>query len=449
MDKFNEWKKEVQSKKELKTYKHFDRRLNFESDNDISKVWQAVENLKTHQFLPFIKRVDYVARYRRGDCTCGGLEKGLICKTDCDYRKKYKKIKPRPLMYASNLDSSIYSYTNYLISDFYEARLKKDNISEFVTAYRKIPTISDPDKNKCNIHFAHEAFEEIKKKESCVVITADITGFFDNLNHSILKSNLQKVLSVNNLGNSVYRIYTSLTRYRYINYYPDFKSKKVKHFLKVKMPIPAIFLKLKEFIRVNKANYGIPQGSPISGLLSNIYMYDFDYSFSKAFPGIFYRRYSDDILIVCSEVQAQEVRTFLGNAIKNSKLQIEPSKTNISYFSKGVFTVVKTGDNQIKRRNYVDYLGFEFDGSKILMRKKSLGRLRDKQEKKVKKRAYNTSYKFKKTKSIKRKNIKSNYLKKSMEVFKDRQLDRQIRSLSRRRNEAKRKTLHWKDFFGR
>lgn len=449
MDKFNKWKKEIQNKKDFKMYKHFDRKLDIESDKDFEKILKTVENIKHHQFLPFVKRVNYVARYRRGGCTCGQLELGAQCKPDCSYRKKYKKIKPRPLMYASNLDAYIYSYTNYLVSEFYEKSLKKDAISQNVTAYRKIPIKKDSDKNKCNIHFANEAFQEIKKQDSCVVITADITGFFDNLDHSILKNNIKKVLSVSKLGDSIYKIYSSLTKYKYINYYPDFKNEKVKFFLKNKKPIPAVFLKLKEFVRENKANFGIPQGSPISGLLSNVYMYDFDYSFSVAHPDVFYRRYSDDIIIICTETKESEVVSFLHEEIKKVKLQIEPSKTNISYFSKRKFSLVKTGDNRRKRRTYVDYLGFEFDGAKVLMRKKSLGKLRDKQERKVKKRAYNTSYKFKRSKRVKRKNIDSNYLKKSSEIFNDKNMDRQIRSLSKRRNETKRKTLSKKEFYER
>jgi len=52
---------------------------------------------------------------------------------------------------------------------------------------------------------------------------------------------------------------------------------------------------------VNLKTYGIPQGSPISDLLANVYLLEFDKSVRARVDALLgsYFRYSDDILIVC------------------------------------------------------------------------------------------------------------------------------------------------------
>lgn len=446
MDKFNEWIQELKDKNDIKMYRHFDVKININKDADIERVRKSIQSLPSHQFLPFIRRVNTTTRYRRKKCNCSHSETNKSCAPDCQYRQREKIKKLRPIMYSSNLDSYIYSYCNYLIYDFYERKIRDNGIDSLITAYRKIPTQENPRKNKCNIHFAQEAFDEIKKHKNCIVITADITGFFDHLNHGLLKDNLKKILSVDKLGSSVYKILRSLTNYKYINYYPDFKNPKVRSLLKKKQNPSHIYLKLKEIVRRNKADFGIPQGSPISGLLSNIYMYEFDLSFRRNFPLVFYRRYCDDIIVVCQNTEATKIRDFLMTEIKKSKLEIEESKTNISYYLEKKFVKVTDGRNAIKKRNYVDYLGFEFYGRNTLMRKKSLGKLRDKQEKRVAKMVYNTEFKIKsKSNVLKKKRIKSNYLKKSSSLFNDKKLAKQIRTLSVRRNKIKKKTLSRKN----
>lgn len=39
----------------------------------------------------------------------------------------------------------------------------------------------------CNIDFANYAFKEIVSRGNCVALVIDIKGFFDNLDHEILK----------------------------------------------------------------------------------------------------------------------------------------------------------------------------------------------------------------------------------------------------------------------
>jgi hypothetical protein len=68
-------------------------------------------------------------------------------------------------------------------------------------------------------------------------------------------------------------------------------------------------------------------------------------------------------------------------------------KTFISYFKKHEHehkcTLVKKTNGETERRKYVDYLGFEFDGKKILFRKKTIQGLKHKHEKGFKRRELN------------------------------------------------------------
>ncbi|WP_257983354.1 reverse transcriptase domain-containing protein, partial [Vibrio parahaemolyticus] len=53
-------------------------------------------------------------------------------------------------------------------------------------------------------------------------------------------------------------------------------------------------------MKKNRESQGIPQGSPMSGLLSNIYMIDFDIklkNYAESLNGKYYR-YCDDLLCI-------------------------------------------------------------------------------------------------------------------------------------------------------
>jgi len=439
MNKFDEWKKEVLKKNKVKSYEHVDRKIDFtdeKKEESFLFIKEKIKNLKTHQFLPFIKRTDIHFRYRRDECSCGNLEKNIKCTKDCLYRTNKKKTpKPRPIMYASHTDSYIYSYYNYIISEKYENRIKEIKIDNNITAYRSIKNEGFSG-SKCNIHFANEAFLHIGQKRNCAVITADIKGFFDNLDHGLLKKNLHEILKLERFGR-LYKVFKSLTKFYYIDYYTDFKSPDFQNKLKKKRY--KFYLLFKEFIKQNKKSKGIPQGSPISGLLSNIYMYKFDKSVIERHPGIFYRRYSDDILIVCEIDKKDEIKNFLLDEIKNSNLLIESSKTNIAIFKDGKCVSVEDAEKHNKRRRYVDYLGFEFYGDKTLMRKRSLGKLRFKQTRKAKRMVRNSYYKPKQSQASTKVKRESKYLIAVQELFNFPEIKRQINTLSKKRNHSKRK----------
>ena len=72
----------------------------------------------------------------------------------------------------------------------------------------------------------------------------------------------------------------------------------------------AQFQQCKASIEKNNSSRGIPQGSPISAVLSNIYMLEFDKEISDyvlQHSGV-YMRYSDDFLIVLPYENEQKIR---------------------------------------------------------------------------------------------------------------------------------------------
>ena len=85
----------------------------------------------------------------------------------------------------------------------------------------------------------------------------------------------------------------------------------------------------KSLIRQNHKQYGIPQGSPISDLLANFYLIDFDktvHGWARSILGNYYR-YSDDILIIVPGGEARRL-------IIKTKLQSD-SRVRIAHKNQG------------------------------------------------------------------------------------------------------------------
>lgn len=79
---------------------------------------------------------------------------------------------------------------------------------------------------------------------------------------------------------------------------------------------------------------GIPQGSPISPLLSNLFLDDFDEAITD--NGHKLVRFADDFVILCrSEQQAQQALLLATTEANKLKLAIHPEKTRITNFEQG------------------------------------------------------------------------------------------------------------------
>lgn len=113
---------------------------------------------------------------------------------------------------------------------------------------------------------------------------------------------------------------------------------------------------------------GIPQGTPISALLSNIYMMDFDRDMATAVENAKgkYFRYCDDMLILAPSGQGPALKELAEKFVALYRLEIQTKKTEERSFK-------KTGAI-ITANRPLQYLGFLFDGQRILLRSASLAR---------------------------------------------------------------------------
>ena len=389
---WKEWSRKVEVDFDAKKYTHFDFKFNFPSKkNQLYDLLKDPTNVARHSFLPFIKIKIKTPRYRYQE---NEREYGL-------------ETKIRPISFAAHLDTYLYSFYSYILNKKYQEYIHQIGVAESVLAYRNDLG------GRCNIQFAKEVFDFIKSKGRCCALTLDIKGYFDSIDHILLKEKWCKVVGEKKLPEDEYAIYRSLTKYAYVN-----KTTFLKHFrvnLKSadkKQPnllgyIPGESFeekfqllrdhnvitnnKTNELIGVRKRFFGIPQGSAISAVLSNVYLLDYDTYLCRLAKerGILYRRYCDDILIVCDTDQAMEIQMLAIDKIREYHLTIQDRKVEAIQFSsnsrgqirafnqKKIVSSENEAQDAGKESQYyknLQYLGFEFNGKDVLIRSSSLSR---------------------------------------------------------------------------
>lgn len=90
---------------------------------------------------------------------------------------------------------------------------------------------------------------------------------------------------------------------------------------------------------------GVPQGSPLSPLLANLYLSGFDHEMRQA--GLHLVRYADDFVVLCaSAAQAGQALEAVRAALTPLKLQLSARKTRLTTFAEGfVFLGVRFQHN--------------------------------------------------------------------------------------------------------
>ncbi len=96
----------------------------------------------------------------------------------------------------------------------------------------------------------------------------------------------------------------------------------------------------RKFLAKDMGPVGTPQGSPISPLLANVYLHEFDTAMTRR--GYKLVRYADDFVILChSEKEARQALADAEKALDRLKLRLNPAKTRIVPFDEG-FTFLGT-----------------------------------------------------------------------------------------------------------
>ena len=373
-------------------YPHFSNKTPISVRNKVKYYVSNPKKVAKHSFLPLIFKEIKQRRYKESDF-------------NGELRRSHKKLKDgkivsntkiREILYATHIDAHVYSYyTQKIITPKYESYLSKNELlSNSITAYRRIETV-DRVKFKNNVHFAKDVFCEIKKRENCVALVLDIENFFPSLNHKKLKLAWAKILGNKTLPKDHYNIFKATTKFSYVKL-NDLRTKN-NHFDEKQLAINkkngkhTFFDNIQELLdsdiiihknqkkdTCNKL-MGIPQGLPISALLANIFMLAFDEAEINELSikhNAFYRRYSDDIVVLCKENQIDFVEDFIINEVKKIDLKAQENITRVSKASEdcadiksiqeGIKMVLKELDKSVEEMNLVKIhcIGLPFDPMK-------------------------------------------------------------------------------------
>lgn len=354
-----EWK---EKNAKARRYAHFDEKVSLE------RVWPYINNpcnIAKHGFYPFIHYQMVQNKFKEGKVVS----------------------KPRKICYSAHIDRYIYSYYGFKLNQKYNDYVMNKKLNEVAVAYRD-------NLGESNIHFAKKAIDRIKSHDSCYIIIGDFTDFFENLNHNYLKKMLLKLLNLDYLPDDYYAVYKNITQYSIwdlenlleYNQLPnnekgirEFNCKdkaiKLEDFKKIKKNNPTVIIR-------NKRGFGVPQGSAISAVLSNIYMLDFDEKlteFMQKHNGM-YMRYSDDFIVILPVLNADIFKACYAKIIsiisKIPGIKLQQQKTQVFYYNNKEVKCCNSFvlDDVPDGKDFINYLGFTFDGKEVTIREKTVAK---------------------------------------------------------------------------
>jgi len=337
-----------------RNYPHFDRPV---MDRKVADeiVASFVSDPRAYRFLPLISFEKRARRWR----------------TDPKTKKAKQTWKKRPLAYCSNRDAHVFAAIGWELEDKYEAALAHAGLDHVVVGYRK---------GRSNVTTARDAFNDVLRLGSCTTIALDLEKFFDTIRHRVLKRCWEDVIG-GGLPPHHYAAFRALTRFstvergaclKRLGFAPRTPSRKLKRPL---CTLPEFRdrvrgqLKNGGLVKVNANHFGIPQGTPISAIAANVAMFHFDHAMTAeaARLGGTYRRYSDDILLICPPANADELLSFLGEALTThcAGLTLNEDKTSRVEF---------TGTRLAANTRHLQYLGFLFNGERAVLRPSTVSR---------------------------------------------------------------------------
>jgi len=133
------------------------------------------------------------------------------------------------------------------------------------------------------------------------VYEADIDDFFDSVDHTRLHTRLVALLGADPLVSLILQWMAAPVRYQ---------------------------------DQLISRSAGLPQGSPLSPLLANLLLDDFDHDLAHA--GFRLVRYADDLVVLCRDrPEAEAAQTAVQGSLASTGLAIDPAKSRITTFEHG------------------------------------------------------------------------------------------------------------------
>ena len=341
-------------------YIHFDLPLSAEV---ASNYVCDPEKVARHAFYPLLRYEILTPRIKKSTLGSG--------------RPFEKEPKKRSIAYPAHKDGYIFSYYKSILESRYEEWLANEGLDETVTAFRSFD-------HQNNVTLAKKAFDFIRSNPNCRIVVTDVTSFFDHINHELLKSKWTRFLGVSELPNDHYAVFKAITRYSYVEKHKAYNLFRVRLSGRLdRLNSPKRLCTPRQFRekvvarglvkRGAAKGAGIPQGTSLSPLLSNIYMADLDlamYKWVSSFGGKYWR-YCDDILVVLPGQNGPDISKRLDLELNSLELTRSDDKTN-TYLS-----------GELGSQRQLQYLGLVFNGRHTVIRSSSIHRYRRKIKKSV------------------------------------------------------------------
>ncbi len=363
-----------------KGYRHLDTHV---PRRAAEAILQASGGVSRHSFWPllqFVKRT----RKRKRDAGTGKLK--VIWKE-------------RKIAFASHKDALVYGWYAARLQAKYEERLRVAGLSREAIAYRAGlgPTPA----------MAKEVFEHVQANPNHVAVCLDVHDFFGSLNHETLRQAWCDLEGQARLDGDAFAVFRSVTRYSFVDRdrlrlalgIGKRRAGIRRRIRQRRRPLAgartgpmrspprictaADFRALRraasvtgqdKLVERHRGTAGIPQGLPISAVLSNIYLLRLDAAVASAVRSVggLYRRYSDDILFVCPIEDVGAVYAVVASEMAAAGLALQETKTQVVDFA-----IRRTSADRVDGPP-MQYLGLEFDGVQISIRGNSIQRFNSK-----------------------------------------------------------------------
>ena len=377
-------------------YPHFDPTVRHSALRRVIRDAHDRSKVAVRSFLPFIHREHVSPKYYT---TKNG--------------RRRKKLKRRPICYAAHGDSHVFACYGHRLGVWLDEAIHDAGLDAHVIAYRRIRTKRG--RGKSNVHYAGETFASICEMAlmgPVVALAFDVEDFFGQMDHDLLKEQWASLVPdeergleyvtksprgagiVRDGGGSEVRlpkdhfvVFRAVTSYAYVydsdlrEAFPGFYDQTRDERKGRAICSHRAFLDQVRgggLIHQNQS-CGIPQGSPISAVLSNAYMMPLDEELKReaAALGGFYRRYSDDLMLVVPAETREAAEAAVKRVIRARKLDTQDEKTDRVCFCQAedgdglTCTDADSGEDTT-----LQYLGFTFDGRQVAIRESSLNRYR-------------------------------------------------------------------------